>query len=437
MTKKLKTPVYMKAFQCLGGDCIDTCCQRWDINLDRYHYDKMEKRLQEQPAQANKFQQHIKLHDPEYASEKNYAYIALSDSGFCPFLNKTGLCDIHAQFGVEPLSDVCAFFPRVISSIQNTLEQTGALSCPEVVRLCLTAEDDAQGFTDLSLKQLPRQDHLPIARRVNKDEDSFYAQAFERVREVMLQLAAADDYALETRLYFLANFAYRISGNYHQLAEQPQKSLDEEIKRIQAKAIKRQLEDYYNRFDNVEPVAVVVIQAILQLRIQHAQDDKLSQLAADILRRYRDSLPEVDDADVYADNLPPQLLWQAYQANWERVNARVGVLLEKILSRYLINVLQREWFIAMPDPFVYIQMLIIRISLLRFLAVSHPAIGDILARDLSDAQLNDAVMDEMVKLIYLFARSIDHNHAFLNVIFQAMLEQQMLSFDYSLPFIKI
>lgn len=427
----------MKNFQCLGGDCVDTCCQRWDINLDRYHYDKMEKRLQEQPAQANKFQQHIKLQEPEYSSEKNYAYIALSDSGFCPFLNNTGLCDIHAQFGVEPLSDVCAFFPRVISSIQNTLEQTGALSCPEVVRLCLTAEDDAQGFTDYSIKHLPRQERLPIARCVNNDDDSYYAHAFERVREVMLQLAAEDDYALETRLYFLANFAYRISGNYHQLAEQPQKSLDEEIKRIQAKAIKQQLEDYYNRFDNVEPVAVVVIQAILQLRIQHAQADKLSKLAADILQCYRDNLPEVDDAEVYADNLPPQLLWQAYQANWEKVNARVGVLLEKILSRYLINVLQREWFIAMPDPFVYIQMLIIRISLLRFLAVSHPAIGDILARELSDEQLNDAVMDEMVKLIYLFARSIDHNHAFLNVIFQAMLEQQMLSFDYSLPFIKI
>jgi hypothetical protein len=76
-------------------------------------------------------------------------------------------------------------------------------------------------------------------------------------------------------------------------------------------------------------------------------------------------------------------------------------------------------------------------SLLRFLAVSHPVIGHILSRELSDEELNDAVMDEMVKLIYLFARSIDHNHAFLNVIFQAMLEQQMLSFDYSLPFIKI
>ena len=427
----------MQNFRCLGGDCIDTCCQHWDINLDRRHYDKMAERLQSNPQQAQKFQQHVKLHGPEVSSEKNFAYIALNESGFCPFLDATGLCDIHAQFGVDPLSDVCAFFPRVISRINDTLEQTGALSCPEVVRLCLSATDDEQDFTAYSQDQLPRQDHLPIARHVDKDDDSFYAQAFERVRDVMLQLATADDYALETRLYFLANFTYRISGNYHQLSPQAHKSLDEEIKRIQTKTVRQQLEDYYNRFENVEPIAVVVIQAILQLRIQHAQDDKLSQLATDILKRYRDNLPDIDEAQVFSDNLPPQQLWQAYQANWEQVNARVGVLLENILSRYLINVLQREWFIAMPDPFIYMQMLIIRMSMLRFLAASHPQVCQLLEHEQSDAEIQAAVTDEMVKLIYLFARSIDHNHAFLNVIFQAMLEQQMLSFDYSLAFIKI
>ena len=437
MAKKIQTPVYMQSFHCLGGDCIDTCCQHWDINLDRYHYNKMEAILREHPEQAGKFQQHIKLHDSETSSDRNYAYISLSDSGYCPFLKLDGLCDIHAQFGIEPLSDVCAFFPRVISSLHDRLEMTGAMSCPEVVRLCLTSDADAQDFTPCSADLLPRQDHLPISRHVTAEDDSFYMQAFERVRDVLLALAAADDFALETRLYFLANFTYRISGNYHQMAEQKPKLLDEEIKRIQSQHVRQQLEDYFNRFENIEPIAVVVIQAILQLRIQHASNDKLSRLAAMILDDYRKRLSESDNAEIFADNLPPQQLWLAYQSNWETANARVGVLLEKIFSRYLRNVLQREWFIAMPDPFVYMQMLIIRISLLRFLAASHPRIIELLAGDLGDAPLQEAVTDEMVKLIYLFARSIDHNHAFLNVIFQAMLEQQMLSFDYSLPFIKI
>lgn len=437
MTKKIKTPVYMKSFQCLGGDCIDTCCQHWDINLDRYHYQEMEKRLVGHSEQAGNFQQHVKLHGQGQSSDRNFAYIELNESGYCPFLKKDGLCDIHAEFGITPLSDVCAFFPRVITSINDTLELTGALSCPEVVRLCLVAEDAEQEFSDYKMKSLPRQDHIPISRSVDKGDDSFYTQSFEQVREVMLQLAALDEYALETRLYFLANFTYRISGNYHQLSEQHSKSLQDEIKRMQLPTVQRQLEDYYNRFDNVEPVAVVVIQAILQLRIQHAENDKLSQLAKTILAEYRRHIPGLDDADIYGDNLPPQQLWQAYQLNWEKVNTKVGVLFEKVLSRYLINVLQREWFIAMPDPFIYTQMLIIRISILRFLAASHPAINELLERDLDAGQMQDIFTDEMVKLIYQFARSIDHNHAFLNIIFQAMLEQQMLSFDYSLPFIKV
>ena len=31
----------MQAFQCLGGECEDTCCQHWDIRFDKLHYEKL------------------------------------------------------------------------------------------------------------------------------------------------------------------------------------------------------------------------------------------------------------------------------------------------------------------------------------------------------------------------------------------------------------
>lgn len=425
----------MQSFRCLGGDCPDTCCQHWDINLDRYHYEKLSDCLASDSKQVGRFEQYIKLHDKEHASDRNFAYIALNESGYCPFLDANELCSIHAEFGVAPLSDVCAFFPRVMSVLDDELELTGAMSCPEVVRLCLTALDAK--FTDYDITKLPRQDHLPIARTITSQEGTFYQQAFKQVREVMLELATHEEFALETRLYFLANFCYRIAGNYHQLSEQQHKTLNEEIKRIRSPQIQRQLEDYFNRYENVEPVAIVVIQAILRLRIQHAQDDKLSRLANTILQSYRQQIPVSDELEVYGDNLPPDQLWQAYQANWEKLNAGLGVEFETVLMRYLVNVLQREWFVSMPDPFIYIQMLLIRISMLRFLAVSHPDILALLHADMDEEQKRNVFMEKMTNLIYLYARSIDHNHTFLNIVLQAMLEQQMLSFDYSLPFIKI
>lgn len=425
----------MQSFRCLGGDCIDTCCQRWDINLDRNHYEKLSVCMTNNPLQTHKFEQFVKLHDAANSSERNYAYISLNNSGFCPYLDDDKLCSIHAEFGVEPLSDVCAFFPRVMSSLYDDIELTGAMSCPEVARLCINSAN-AQ-FTDYDKVNLPRQENLPIARTIMADTDSYYQQGFRQVRDVMLELVSHEDYALETRLYFLANFCYRITGGYHQLAEQQTKGLHEEVRRIRSSQMLQQLEDFYNRFENVEPIAVVVIQAILQMRIQHARDDKLSILAKTILQRYREQLIAADVLEVFGDNLPPDKLWHAYQANWDQLNASLGVDFETILTRYLVNVLQREWFVSMPDPFIYMQMLLIRVSMLRFLATSHPEIIALLQSDGDLSHKRKSFYGIMAQLIYIFARSIDHNHAFLTIVLQAMLEQQMLSFDYSLPYIKI
>ena len=93
---------------------------------------------------------------------------------------------------------------------------------------------------------------------------------------------------------------------------------------------------------------------------------------------------------------------------------------------------QREWFISMPDPFVYFHLLTIRLAILRFLITSHPRIQSFLQQQADSAQIDK----QLVEIVYLFARGIDHNLAFLQVVYQAMAEQQMMSFDYAMPFIK-
>jgi hypothetical protein len=114
------------------------------------------------------------------------------------------------------------------------------------------------------------------------------------------------------------------------------------------------------------------------------------------------------------------------------LNAQYGIRLEQCLTRYLVNCLQREWFVSMPDPFVYIHLLTIRLAVLRFLISSHPRIRQCLQQRADSTEIDKL----LVEIVYLFARGIDHNHAFLHVVYQAMLEQQMMSFDYAMPFIK-
>ena len=422
----------MQAFQCLGGECEDTCCQHWDIRFDKLHYEKLREAVQGEPKQQTLFDRYIVLNDGEQASERDYARIQLNEQGFCPFLDGTGLCQLHARFGVEPLSNVCAFFPRVLSAYAESVEMTGALSCPEVVRQCLFSDEAAQEFKHFEPAILPRCEDIPLTRVVPATEIDFYASRFREVREVMLQLAQSENYAFETRLYFLSNLGHRLAQGYHQGCEQNSKRLEEELTRIQTARTQDALDNYYLHYVTAEPVAIVVIQAVLQLQLQQAPDDKLSQMVREILNKYHEQIQKQSDIEVYGENLPPEDLWRGYQQNWDRLNARYGVRLEQCLTRYLVNCLQREWFVSMPDPFVYIHMLTIRLAILRFIIASHPRIQECLQQQRD----NDEIDKRVVEIVYLFARGIDHNLAFLQVLYQAMLEQQMMSFDYAMPFIK-
>ena len=430
MPKKLIAPGYMHNFRCLGGDCEDTCCQKWDINLDQVHYKILASKVKSNQQDQDLFNSNICLHNIEHSSEGNYAYIKLDESGYCPFLNASGLCHLHDHYGVEPLSDICAFFPRVLSERDETVELTGALSCPEVVRQCLLTEKEAQAMSPLDKRVLPRAEY-PLSRKIETETDN-YLHRFLDVREQMLSLMGDSDYSFEVRLYFLANFSYRLASFYHQGCDASQR-VDEEIKRIRSDDIKKQLDDYFFKFNNTEPVAIVVTQAVLQLRIQHEGNDKLSKLAKKILEGYKVNYEKSEDFDVYGENIPPDKLALSFQQHWDKLNTRYGVQLEDYLARYVTNCLQREWYISLPDPFVYIHMLTIRVAVLRFLITSHPDIIVLLDDDISVEDFNKKI----VEVMYLYARSIDHNHAFLHVIFQAIYEQQMMSFDYSMAFIKV
>jgi len=434
MQKKIIAPGYMHEFRCLGGDCEDTCCQKWDINLDKKHYDLLAENVIFNSDDKDLFDKYTCLHDEANSSDNNYAYIKLNESGYCPFLNTAGLCHLHDHYGVEPLSDVCAFFPRVLSEYNNTTELTGALSCPEVVRRCLFGDSDLNTMNKISPAVLPREEY-PVSRKIYAPEDG-YQKHFTEVREQMILLMADNDYAFETRLYFLANFSSRLASHYHHGCEIT-KSVAEEIKRFQNKDIKNQLDDYFFKFSNTEPVAVIVIQAILQLRIQHEGDDKLSQLASSILENYKVDYERSEDFDVYGENIPPEQLSKSFLQHWDKLNSRYGAVLEEYLARYVINCLQREWFISMPDPFVYIHMLTIRVAVLRFLITSHPEIIEMVNSDISFEDSINHFNKKIVEIVYLYARSIDHNHTFLHVVFQAIREQQMMSFDYSMAFIKL
>ena len=60
-----------------------------------------------------------------------------ADTGRCCQL-ADGRCTIHARYGEDFLSDSCYFYPRLMQAIGDEYRLSGAMSCPEMLRLILT-----------------------------------------------------------------------------------------------------------------------------------------------------------------------------------------------------------------------------------------------------------------------------------------------------------
>lgn len=111
------------AFQCLGGDCEDTCCKGWGMQLTKQTVEKYEREAPE-------------LLDAVTSGEAEYIMKRDPGTDYCiKFVD--GLCSIHKARGTEFLGDACHFFPRSTRALGDVSVMTIAPSCPEATRLML------------------------------------------------------------------------------------------------------------------------------------------------------------------------------------------------------------------------------------------------------------------------------------------------------------
>ena len=440
MALKYKMAGYLQDFTCIGGECEDTCCKGWDIRFDKKHYELVQAAAQQQGGpEAKTLKRYVKINEAESRTEQNYALLTLQENGECPFLQTDGWCRLHKKFGVKPLSNICAYFPRVLSRYGNTVEMSGALSCPEMVRQCLFSENSME-LGPFEPDRLPRPDDYPLSRELELPTGEYYYDQFLPVREVLLNLLRLEGFPLSSRLYFLSSFASRLGAFYYHEAEtQHPGQLKKELDRAMQVSTLEKLDEFASRYVAADPVAIIVVQAILQLRVQNYPDEPHTRMVQNILQRYEKQLSPIEKYSSLDGALPAAEVWALFQQQQTMIDKAFGVELDNCLSRYLYNCLFREWFITMPDLFTYIHMLTIRMAILRFLLYSHPEIIALAENQVSAKEANDdltSLRKELVKVIYLNSRAIDHNTSFLKVVYDAINEQQMISFEYALPFIK-
>ena len=138
-------PAYMAKFQCIGPECQDHCCRKWNVYIDKTHYQFLRNQVPEAVRQAA-----VASLKPYTKStgDADFAYIDFKgEDGTCAMLNEEKLCKIHAEVGAEALPDVCYIYPRSQWQCKDTWRESAQLSCPAAARLCLT-DPDAMSFVE-------------------------------------------------------------------------------------------------------------------------------------------------------------------------------------------------------------------------------------------------------------------------------------------------
>ena len=134
-------PAYAEQFRCIGSECEDTCCQGWSVPIDRATYRK----YKDLPSSLLRAQLDSCLvlspAGKEGLNGETFAKIRMTGSNQCPLLTENRLCRIQLEQGEAFLSEACASYPRVVTSIGGVAEMALALSCPEAARQVLLAED--------------------------------------------------------------------------------------------------------------------------------------------------------------------------------------------------------------------------------------------------------------------------------------------------------
>lgn len=141
----------LTSFSCLGDKCADTCCRGWSMQLDETMFAKYKKDAPE-------------LLDAVEASVES-PFIMRKDkaTGYCVKFDN-GWCGIHKEKGDTFLGDACYFYPRVTRSLGDMAVMTATLSCPEITRIVLSA-DNPFAFDASDANRLPDtlKNYLPEA----------------------------------------------------------------------------------------------------------------------------------------------------------------------------------------------------------------------------------------------------------------------------------
>ncbi|MEK4353559.1 flagellin lysine-N-methylase [Paenibacillus sp. FSL R5-0475] len=397
-------PEYLEKFSCIGSDCEDTCCVGWRVDIDQKTYKKYKNVSdREMKPLLNK---HIKRRRSN-ASEINYAKIVMDSNSACPLLNEDKLCSIHKTLGEDYLSNVCSTYPRTTNQVNETLEKSATLSCPEVARLVLLNPIGIQ-FNEI-------EESINVRNFMNKQINTNREMSSKKIdgyfwdlRIFTIQVLQNRSYSIAHRLIILGMFYQKIQG-YHLEGR-----LDD---------IPQQISSYSSLIEDgsfQDALAGITTSTTIQMQLLKELTDIRMNTGVQSYR-YIECFSELLEGIQYTKDSTVEEVTKRYQLAYSEYYAPFMTPNEYILENYLVNYVYKNLFPSTnnTDIFDSYILLVVHYSLIKLHLIG-----------MAGHHKGDFGVNHVIKLVQSFAKTVEHDSLYLNRVIELLKRNEYTSMAY-------
>lgn len=223
-------PDYYDEFECIAGDCEDTCCSGWQIVVDD---DSLEKYRNETGDYREKLHRSIDWKQKTFRQDTEKR---------CAFLKADNLCEMYQRLGESSLCRTCQSYPRHTEEFENVREISLSISCPVAAKMILGRKEPVTFLSE--------------EREGEEEFDEFDLFLYSNLldsRELMIKILQNRKLPIETRMVLCLGLAYDMesrvkSGNLFACDTVFQKYEKETYLRAAEKKADKLFHNFKNRY---------------------------------------------------------------------------------------------------------------------------------------------------------------------------------------------
>ena len=393
-------PEYMLNFSCIGSACPDSCCAGWTVSIDKETFKKYRNYRGNDEHLRTLFTENV-LPNTLNRSAMNTAQIKMDENNACPFLDENSLCRIQLAQGHDALSHTCTTYPRTLNQINDELEYSATLSCPEVARMVLLNPEGLR-FTSTPL-ELPKSltPNFTLSR-ISKSPLQLVQKYFYPIQFTGINILQNRLFSLEYRLILIGELSKKILT----VAFGEEELFDRIMQQYDKLAF---LKLFVESFDSIEPQHFEQIELLKKWSEGDAKYHKIAETAlAAIIGDKRDTNDESEKSNEIDESSKKEILAR-YQEGLEKYSAFVQKK-SYILENYLVNTMFQEAYpgVVYDDNIAKIHISLAHFLLsMKFIILRTTIIGLLIKGE----ELTD---EYILSLIQLFAKRFHHSPGIKN-----------------------